>query len=74
MAVLAPPLVPDFVAKCRASTATERAAAQENFIDLCHLLGHPTPNTDPTGGRFAFENGVSKVGGGEGSMVHRPIG
>lgn len=66
MTALAPPLVPDFVAKWRASTATERAAAQEHFIDLCHLLGHPTPNTDPTGEWYAFEKGVSKVGGGEG--------
>ena len=31
------------------STATERAAAQEHFIDLCRMLGIPTPNeADPT--------------------------
>ena len=62
------------LSRYRASAADERAAAQKHFIDLCHLLGHPTPNTNPTGERFAFEKGVAKVGGGEGSVVHRPIG
>ena len=36
------------------------AAAQEHFIDLCRLIGHPTPaEDDPTGERFTFEAGVT---------------
>jgi hypothetical protein len=34
----------EFAVKWMGSTATERAAAQEHFIDLCRLLGVPTPN------------------------------
>jgi hypothetical protein len=35
---------------------------QEHFIDLCHLVGHPTPNeSDPSGTRFAFELGAGKI-------------
>jgi hypothetical protein len=56
-----------FIRKWKLVTLTERAAAQEHFIDLCRLLGHPTPaEDDPTGERFAFEKGVTKTGGGDG--------
>ena len=34
----------EFVAKWQCSTRAERAAAQEHFIDLCRMLGQPTPN------------------------------
>ena len=62
------PLTPqDFVAKWKRSTARERQACQEHFLDLCRLLGHQTPNDyDPTGTRFAFEMGASKTSGGQG--------
>jgi hypothetical protein len=33
----------EFVAKWRKATLKESSAAQEHFIDLCHLVGHPTP-------------------------------
>ena len=57
--------LPDFVHKWTASTRTERAAAQEHFIDLCRLLGQPTPNeADPTGAFYAFEKGATKTTGG----------
>ena len=57
----------DFVAKWRASTLKERSAAQEHFIDLCRLLGHPTPaEADPAGTSFTFEAGVAKLKGGQG--------
>jgi type II restriction/modification system DNA methylase subunit YeeA len=57
----------DFVAKWSRATLKESSAAQEHFIDLCHLIGHPTPaEADPTGQTFAFEAGASKQGGGEG--------
>ncbi len=59
--------LPAFVAKWSASARTERAAAQEHFIDLCRLVGHPTPNeADPTGERYAFEKGATKTSGGQG--------
>ncbi len=55
-----------FIAKWRANSRNERAAAQEHFLDLCALLGEPTPNSDPTGAAYAFEKGATKASGGEG--------
>jgi restriction-modification enzyme MmeI-like protein len=56
-----------FVAKWRKVTLKERSAAQEHFIDLCRLIGHETPaEADRIGATFAFEAGVSKIGGGQG--------
>jgi hypothetical protein len=62
------PLTPqDFVSKWKRVTAREKQTYQEHFIDLCNLVGHPTPNEyDPTGRRFAFEMGVAKTSGGQG--------
>lgn len=56
----------EFAAKWIGNTNTERAAAQEHFIDICHMLGVPTPNTDRAGVNYAFEKGASKSGGGKG--------
>ena len=56
-----------FIAKWRASELKERSAAQEHFIDLCRLLGEPTPaEADPTGERYCFERGARKDTGGDG--------
>ena len=56
-----------FVDKWRPVTLTERASAQEHFIDLCRLFDHPTPvEADRTGQDFTFEKGVTKAGGGQG--------
>ena len=56
-----------FAAKWRGVTTTEKASAQSHFIDLCRLLGEPTPHdADPTGEQYAFERRVTKAGGGEG--------
>ncbi|MEO8713714.1 MAG: type IIL restriction-modification enzyme MmeI [Acetobacteraceae bacterium] len=55
-----------FIAKWRANARTERAACQEHFIDLCALLGEPTPNSDPDGATYAFEKGLTKAVGGDG--------
>ena len=56
-----------FIAKWRASELKERSAAQEHFIDLCRLLGEPTPaEADPTGERYCFERGARKDTGGGG--------
>lgn len=49
----------EFVAKWRGVTLKERSAAQEHFIDLCRLVGHPTPaESDPGGQKFTFEAGA----------------
>ncbi|WP_226381586.1 class I SAM-dependent DNA methyltransferase [Falsiroseomonas ponticola] len=55
-----------FVAKWKASTRNERAAAQEHFLDLCDLLNEPKPGSDPTGSTYAFEKGATKATQGEG--------
>jgi hypothetical protein len=62
------PLTPqDFVSKWKRVTAREKQIYQEHFIDLCHLVGHQTPNDyDPTGTRFGFEMGAAKTSGGQG--------
>ena len=57
----------DFIRKWKPVALTERATAQEHFLDLCRLFDHPTPaEDDPTGERFTFEKGVPKTGGGDG--------
>lgn len=56
-----------FVKKWSDSQLRERQASQEHFIDLCRLLGEPTPaEDDPLGERYCFERGASKTGGGDG--------
>lgn len=56
-----------FIKKWKRASLNERQSAQEHFIDLCLLLGHPTPTEfDPDGTHFAFEKGAAKVGGGRG--------
>ena len=57
----------EFIAKWRAVQLKESSAAQEHFIDLCRLLGEPTPaEDDPTGERYCFERGARKDTGGRG--------
>ena len=49
-----------FVGKWRRTDLPERAASQEHFLDLCHLLGQPTPaQHDATGAEYTFEKGVA---------------
>ena len=56
-----------FIAKWRASELKERSAAQEHFIDLCRLLGEPTPaEADPSGETYCFERGARKDSGAPG--------
>ena len=56
-----------FITKWRAAELKERSAAQEHFIDLCRLLGEPTPaEADPTGETYCFEKGARKETGGDG--------
>ena len=57
----------EFIAKWRASELKESSAAQEHFINLCGLLGEPTPaEADPTGDHYCFERGARKDTGGDG--------
>jgi len=62
------PLTPQlFVTKWRGVRQSERAVAQQHFLDLCALFGQPAPATaDPTGAWYTFEKGVTKTGGGQG--------
>jgi len=55
-------MTPDqFVAKWQNTTLSEKAAAHEHFIDLCNLIGHPTPASDPTGQDYTFEKPVHPI-------------
>ncbi|RPI62816.1 MAG: class I SAM-dependent DNA methyltransferase, partial [Planctomycetaceae bacterium] len=53
-----------FIAKWSRVALPERAASQEHFIDLCRLLGQPTPaEHDATGAEYTFEKGVAVTEG-----------
>jgi hypothetical protein len=52
-----PRMTPDqFIAKWKPAELKERAACQEHFLDLCRLVGQPTPaEADPKGEWYTFE-------------------
>jgi hypothetical protein len=53
-----------FVEKWERNRLNETATAKEHFVDLCRLLGQPTPNeADPLGTSYRFEKPLTKVGG-----------
>lgn len=56
----------EFIDKWSRVDRTERQAAQEHFIDLCHVLGEPTPNEADDPDSYSFEKGVSKIDGASG--------
>ena len=57
----------EFIDKWRRVTQTEKAVSQSHFIDLCRLLGEPTPvEADPEGEAYCFERGARKDSGGGG--------
>jgi len=57
----------EFVRKWSDSRLRERQGSQSHFIDLCALLGVPSPtDADQLGDRYCFERGAEKVGGGDG--------
>ena len=57
----------EFIVKWRASELKERSASQSHFIDLCQMLGEPTPtDADPAGEWYCFERGARKDSGGDG--------
>ena len=54
----------EFIRKWKPVALTERQTAQEHFIDLCHLVNHPTPvEDDPSGEHYCFEKGAPKSSG-----------
>ena len=55
-----------FITKWQVNTRNEAAASKEHFLNLCELLGVPSPNSDATGATYAFEKGVTKAAGGGG--------
>ena len=60
-----PTLTPrGFAQKWRENETKEKTASQEHFIDLCRMLGEPTPNEpDPTGASYALGKAVKKSSG-----------
>jgi hypothetical protein len=58
--------VHQFIEKWSRADRTERQAAQEHFIDLCRMLGEPTPNEAADPGTYSFEKGASKIDGSPG--------
>jgi type II restriction/modification system DNA methylase subunit YeeA len=58
----------EFVSRWRGVTLKERSGSQSHFIDLCRLVGQPTPTeADPTGEFYTFERGAEKSAGPTGS-------
>lgn len=54
-----------FAEKWAKSKLSERSAYQQHFLDLCRMLGQPTPaDLDPEGKFYTFEKGVTKTGRG----------
>ncbi len=51
----------EFAAKWRESARREKASSQEHFIDLCRMLGVPTPNDPPSGPDYTFEAGAERL-------------
>ena len=57
----------EFIAKWRQVQLKESSAYQQHFIDVCRLVGHPSPSeTDPAGSFFTFQAGATKTGGEQG--------
>lgn len=57
----------EFVHKWKNATLSERSASQQHFLDICALIGHPTPaDLDKTGESFTFEKGTDKTTGKKG--------
>ena len=46
----------EFAMKWGRAQLSESAASQEHFLDICRLVGEPTPaEADPSGEFFTFE-------------------
>ena len=60
-----PDLTPQgFVEKWSKNTLSERSASQQHVLDLCRMLGQPTPaDIDPEGTFYTFEKNARKTSG-----------
>src|SRR5688500_11744461 len=59
--------LPEFIAKWKHSTLTERSAAQSWFLDLCRVVGVDAPtDVDREGTFYTFERGATKTSGKDG--------
>ena len=57
----------DFAKKWGRAQLSESAASQEHFLDICSLVGEPTPaEADPNGDFFTFEKRLKKETGAAG--------
>ncbi len=57
----------EFTAKWDRVRLRERQSSQEHFIDLCRILGVPTPaEADPLGDSFTFDQGLKRESGEDG--------
>lgn len=57
----------EFVHKWKQAQLTERSASQQHFLDICAMIGHPTPaDVDKTGESYTFEKGSDKTTGKKG--------
>ena len=57
----------EFVHKWAKNSLSERSGYQQHFLDICHMIGHPTPaEIDATGESFTFEKGGKKTSGTKG--------
>lgn len=65
---MAPSMTPEhFIKKWTGVTLSERSAAHQYFLDICAVLGEPTPvEVDPSGNAFTFEKGGTTATGGHG--------
>ena len=68
----------DFIAKWGvggpASALNERQGAQAHFMDLCHLLGVPTPASTPgSDGDYIFEQNTLLLGEARLFLTPRPF-
>ena len=51
-----------FIDKWRGNTRTERAAAQQHFLELCEVLGVEKPGSPD----YEFEKSTRRIGGAQG--------
>ena len=57
----------EFTNKWGQATLSESAGSQEHFLDICRLVGSPTPaEADPNGDFFTFEKSLKKESGRQG--------
>ena len=61
MTTASTPSAAGFAAKWRDNARRERASSQEHFIDLCRMLGVPTPNDPPASPGYTFEAGAERL-------------